>query len=143
MITCPHHSTSDTCRIEWQEVKDRAYGAKNESGQWTGMLGEVVRGVSCSFANHNWVKLLVIVFNSVWVALQLLWCDYWIKCDFAAKWYNAILLITIANITFTGTCFSFKYGMGEMSHKYTLTGCGFITISTYASDHWGLYMKAL
>ena len=39
-------SSCGTCRIEWQEVKDGAWGAKNESGHWIGMLGEIVRKVS-------------------------------------------------------------------------------------------------
>ena len=30
----------------WQEVKDGGFGALNEDKSWTGMIGEVSRGVS-------------------------------------------------------------------------------------------------
>ena len=39
------------CRYEWQEAKDGQFGAINESGQWVGMVGEVLRGVSSAFSS--------------------------------------------------------------------------------------------
>lgn len=29
-----------------KEVEDRAYGLKNDKGEWNGMIGELIRGVS-------------------------------------------------------------------------------------------------
>ena len=40
--------SSNTCfyRVSWQLVKDGEWGAKDEHGNWTGMIGEVKKGVS-------------------------------------------------------------------------------------------------
>ena len=37
-------------------VKDSAYGRQDESGNWNGMIGEVVRGVSASTLTFGKVK---------------------------------------------------------------------------------------
>lgn len=35
-------------------VKDSAYGRQDESGNWNGMIGEVVRGVSACINTDIW-----------------------------------------------------------------------------------------
>lgn len=39
-----------------QLVKDGSYGRQDENGNWNGMIGEVVRGVSTCKLTFGWVK---------------------------------------------------------------------------------------
>lgn len=37
-----------------KEVGDRAYGIRNEKGEWNGMIGELIRGVRISISKVTW-----------------------------------------------------------------------------------------
>ena len=45
-ITHIMYKTEYVFRVVWQEVHDGGFGGLNDDNSWTGMIGEVHRGVS-------------------------------------------------------------------------------------------------